>query len=148
LLLSLLLLLWHHLAYTTHVLLKIRRHFGLRCGSATLLQRGVPTWELVQPSDPTLSNARCPSIVRMRRFDDESVEVVEPILIVVSDGDNRNGIQVLTTGGEPYNGMQRAYGSLCYVHMGLGFVLRENLLLEILHSFVTPARCLSRGGKL
>lgn len=33
------------------------------------------------------------------------------ILIVGSDGGSGNGIQVLTIGREPYNGMQRAYGS-------------------------------------
>ena len=44
-------------------------------------------------------------------FGDQSVEVVESILIVDSNGGNRNSIQVLTIGGEPYNGMQLAYGS-------------------------------------
>jgi hypothetical protein len=57
-------------------------------------------------------------------------------LIVDSDGENGKGIQVLTIGGEPYNGMQRAYGS-SYVHMELDRVLRESLLLENLLSFAT-----------
>ena len=47
----------------------------------------------------------------MRRIGDQSVDVVESILIVDSDGGDGNGIQMLTIGGEPYNGMQRAYGS-------------------------------------
>ena len=39
------------------------------------------------------------------------VETAESILIAGSDGESGKGIQVLTIGGEPYNDMQRAYGS-------------------------------------
>ena len=35
----------------------------------------------------------------------------------------------------------------CYVHMELDFVSREILFLEILDSFATPAKCLSRFGR-
>lgn len=95
--------------------------------------------ELVQASDPTLSNARCRGIAWTRRL----VSIRRgrySNLFVASEQENGNGIQVLTIGGEPYNGMQRAYGFLCYVHMGLELVLREEMFLEILYSFATPAK--------
>jgi hypothetical protein len=41
----------------------------------------------------------------------QSLEAVEWILIVDFSDEKGNGKQMLTIGGEPYDGMQRAYGS-------------------------------------
>jgi hypothetical protein len=93
------------------------------CVAGNLLPFWVLVWQRHAPpkrssdsgvgtgQDPTLSNARCRGILQKRRFGNQSVEVVESILIVGSDKENGNGIQILTIGGEPYNGMQCAYGS-------------------------------------
>ena len=67
----------------------------------------------------------------MRGFDDQSVEVVESILIVVCDGENRNSIQILTRGGGPYNGMQRACGALLGPHGARLCVARESVVGNI-----------------
>jgi hypothetical protein len=62
-------------------------------------------------------------------------------LIVGSDGGMGSGIQVLTKGGEPYNGMQRAYGAFWYVHMELDPCCAKKIgSSKSLHSSATPAQ--------
>jgi hypothetical protein len=83
----------------------------------------------------------------MRKFGDQSVEAAESELMVGPAGEN--GIQILATGGEPYNGMQRAYDFPCYFHMGPDLMVRENLSLGILQSLATPVQslgCVGLGG--
>jgi hypothetical protein len=65
---------------------------------------------LVQPNDPTLTDIRRRGAPRRSQF--QCVEVAKLFLNSESGGGrNRDRIQLVTIGSEPYNGMQRAYGN-------------------------------------